>query len=81
MRDWLIHNIVPLLAVGIVGTTLTLYVLSVTRSIEIHQEVLSDMRDLCLIIISFYFGSSQGSKEKTELLNKKEVDQFLSKTL
>lgn len=75
MRDWLIHNIVPILAVGIVGTTLTLYVLSVTRSVEIHQEVLSDMRDLCLIIVGFYFGSSQGSKEKTELLNKKENEQ------
>lgn len=71
MRDWLINNIVPLLAVGIVGTTLTLYVLSVTRSVEIHQEVLSDMRDLCLIIVGFYFGSSAGSKEKTNLLNDK----------
>lgn len=71
MRDWLINNIVPILALSIVGTTLTLYVLSVTRSVEIHQEVLSDMRDLCLIIVGFYFGSSQGSKDKTTLLNEK----------
>lgn len=71
MRDWLINNIVPLLAVGIVGTTLCLYTLSVLRAVEIQQEVLSDMRDLCLIIVGFYFGSSAGSKEKTNLLNEK----------
>lgn len=75
MRDWLIHNIVPVLAVGIVGTTLTLYVLSVTRAVNIHEDILRDMRDLCLIIVGFYFGSSHGSKEKTTLLNEKSHEQ------
>jgi hypothetical protein len=70
MRDWLINNIVPILAVGIVGTTLALYIVSVMCDYPVKQEVLSDMRDLCLIIVGFYFGSSKGSKEKTELLNK-----------
>lgn len=71
MRDWLIKNIVPVLAIMIVGTTLSLYVLSVTRAVEIHADILRDLRDLCIIIVGFYFGSSAGSKEKTAIMNEK----------
>lgn len=72
MKDFLLKNIVPLIAVSIIGTTLTLYVISVTQLKPIDKDVLSDMRDLCIIIVGYYFGSSMGSKEKTDLLNKKE---------
>lgn len=69
--NWLLKNIVPVLAVMIVGTTLSLYVLSVTKAVEIHADILRDLRDLCIIIVSFYFGSSIGSKEKTAIMNDK----------
>lgn len=70
MRDWLINNIVPILAIAIIGTTLALYVISAVQLKPIDKEVLRDMRDLCLIIVGFYFGSSDGSKQKTNILNK-----------
>lgn len=79
MRNWLIKNIVPLIAVSIIGTTLALYGISVIQSKPIDKDVLSDMRDLCIIIVGFYFGSSMGSRDKTELLNEKNKEDEKSK--
>lgn len=61
------------MALGIVGTTLFLYVLS--AFIPVDPKTLDDMRNLSMIATGYYLGSSQGSKEKTELLNKKENEQ------
>lgn len=72
MRNFLIKNIVPILAVGIVGTTLALYVLSGVKYLDVDPNLLRDLRELCFIVCGFYFGSSIGSKEKTDILSKRE---------
>lgn len=69
MRDWLIHNIVPLLAIAIVGSTITLYILSAVGIANMDPESLRSMKDLAFIVTGFYFGSSIGSKEKTRIMN------------
>ncbi len=65
-----IKDTAQLIALGIVGTTLFLYILS--AFIPVDPKTLDDMRNLSMIATGYYLGSSAGSKEKTTLLNKKE---------
>lgn len=67
-------NIVAVLALLILGTTLSLYIMDSVGLAEIKPEILRDLKDLSFLVVGYFFGSSIGSKDKTELLNKKEGD-------
>lgn len=68
-------NILAVLALLIIGTTLSLYTLDSIGFASIKPEVLRDLEGLCFIVVGYFFGSSIGSKEKTNLLNDKKDEQ------
>lgn len=67
-------NIVAVLALLILGTTLSLYIMDSVGLAEIKPEILRDLKDLSFLVVGYFFGSSIGSKEKTTLLNNKKDD-------
>lgn len=68
--NWITRNTTAVLALGFVGVTLALYVLSVLKTVEIHQDILQDLRDIVILIMGYYFGSSLGSHAKQKQIEK-----------
>jgi hypothetical protein len=69
--SWITRNAATLISLTFVGTTLLLYTLSVAKAVEIHENILRDLRDIVILIMGYYFGSSIGSKEKNEIFKNK----------
>lgn len=66
--------IVPLLAIGWSVFAFTLYILLLTGAISnlesIQALVISSITNIVMLIIGYYFGSSKGSKDKQDHINK-----------
>lgn len=62
--SWITRNTTAILALSFVGVTLALYTLSVLKAIQINKDILDDLRDIVILIMGYYFGSSLGSKQK-----------------
>lgn len=67
--SWITRNTTAVLALSFVGVTLLLYTLSVLKAVDIHENILRDLRDIVILIMGYYFGSSLGSKMKQERLD------------
>lgn len=68
--------IIPVLALFVVGLSfLLLYLIMFRETTQVEENtiifVLGALTGWVSIILSYFFGSSQGSKEKTEMLNEK----------
>ncbi|HEY0751797.1 MAG TPA: hypothetical protein VGD26_11615 [Chitinophagaceae bacterium] len=68
--------ITPVLALFVVGLSfLLLYLIMFRETTQVEENtiifVLGALTGWVSIILSYFFGSSQGSKEKTEMLNEK----------
>ena len=79
--SWLAKNVQPLLAVAIIGITFVLYYVIIFRGNSVIADEKSPMKDIVIYIlgalttvatqvVSYFFGSSQGSSEKSKSLNK-----------
>jgi hypothetical protein len=68
--SWITKNTTALLALAFVGVTLLLYTLSILGIANIQPELLRDLRDIVILIMGYYFGSSIGSKKKQEQIDK-----------
>lgn len=72
--NWITRNTTAVLALSFVGVTLLLYTLSVLKTVEIHENILRDLRDIVILIMGYYFGSSIGSRQKGD-----QIDKMISK--
>lgn len=68
--SWITRNTASVLALGFVGTTLLLYALSILKAVDIHQDILRDLRDIVILIMGYYFGSSLGAKSSGDTIRK-----------
>lgn len=76
--SWLAKNVHPMLAVGIIGLTFIMYFWIVQGDMQKFAE--NDFKDIVIYILgalttistqvaSYYFGSSQGSKDKQKAIS------------
>lgn len=73
---WLVKSIVPLLAITWTVFGMVIFVLVLVGKLSLDKGVMmlviNSVSNIVFMIIGYYFGSSQGSKEKTDkLINKK----------
>ena len=83
--SWLAKNITPILALGTTLLTLGLFMfiifdvfgaISSDKNNEIIFYVLGVLSAILTQVFGFYFGSSEGSKKKTESLNKESINRI-----
>lgn len=73
--SWLSKNIQPMLAIGIMFLTFCLYLYVLANEVpqdkkDIIIYILGALTSISVQVASFFFGSSQGSKDKTEHIKK-----------
>lgn len=75
-KTWINENIGPLLAVIVVLFCLYIFNLVLFRQVKASDPVtisiIECLKTVIILIVGYYFGSSAGSKNKQEVLDKRE---------
>ena len=70
---WLVKNIVPILAAAWTIFTFVLFILALTGHMEAKENmqflVINSATNVVMLVVGYYFGSSNGSKMKQDQLN------------
>jgi len=74
-NDWLNRNVAPLIALATVGFAFVLFMIASLVHIEAANEkvllyVMGAVTAALTTVLGYFFGSSQGSARKTEILTK-----------
>lgn len=73
--SWLVKNIVPLIAITWTVFGMTIFIMVLTHKLSIDKGiimlVINSVSNIVFMIVGYYFGSSEGSKLKTEKLTEK----------
>jgi hypothetical protein len=72
--SWLSKNIVPILAINWTLFAMTIFILVLVGELNLDKGiimlVINSVSNIIFMIIGYYFGSSKGSKDKQQQLNK-----------
>ncbi len=73
-NNWLHENTPPIIAIGYTAFSFIVYILVLTKVITASENVafliINSITNIVMLIVGYYFGSSAGSKAKSEELNK-----------
>lgn len=76
MKDFFKNNIMEILAVGGIIQFLVVSLLVLFRAVKSNDNttvmILTSSTMIATTVLNYYFGSSKGSKDKQELLDKKQ---------
>lgn len=70
-KNWLKDNIVPLLAMSIIGFSFFVFATLLLREVKstdtVTISILETVKMILTLLIGYYFGSSKGSKDKDKI--------------
>lgn len=73
--DWFSRNIVGLLAVVWTGFSMFMYTIVLLGKVDMHDNikllVINAVGNIAMLIVGYYFGSTDSSQKKTDLIAKK----------
>lgn len=72
--NWLHENTAPVLAISYTAFSFLIYILVLTKQIQATENIafliINSITNIVMLIVGYYFGSSKGSKDKQELMDK-----------
>lgn len=78
MKDYVKRNVVEILAIGGVLQFLSVCLLVLFRVVKANENttimILTSSTNIALTVLNYYFGSSKGSKDKQDQIDKMNED-------
>lgn len=78
-KNWLSENIASIIALAFVAFAFFVFRMILLKQVNASETIvtaiLGSVTNIVMLIVGFYFGSSQSSKQKTEMMNKIEENQ------
>ena len=73
-KNQLSENVAAIIAIGFLLFAFSVNIMILTRNVKasdtIVSTILSNVTNIMMLIVGYYYGSSQGSKNKQEALNR-----------
>lgn len=77
--NWLHKNAAPVIALSYTGFSFLIYILVLTKQISATENVafliINSVTNIVMLIVGYYFGSSAGSKNKQDTIDKMSIPQ------
>lgn len=72
-KNWLTENIAPIIAIAVVAFTFMVILMILTKTVTASEvivtAIIGTLTNILMLIVGYYFGSSQGSKAKQQTID------------